>query len=127
MLNNKGFTLLEALIAILLLAILTLWNMQAMLTAYGFTSRNQIRDEAVLVVGEELTDYRNKPFSTLAAGTIGPTNIQRQIRNYDQSFTVNTDIVNQEAGIAYSVKVTASWVHKGNAYTYSATTIVGDK
>jgi hypothetical protein len=104
-----------------------LWTMQAMISAYSLTGRNQIRDEAVRLVGEILTDYRNTPFSALAPGTVTPPAINRQIRNYDQTFTVNTTITSEVPGVAYSVEVKADWTHNGSNYNYSATTIVGDK
>jgi hypothetical protein len=104
-----------------------LWTTQAMISAYSLTGRNQIRDEAVRLVGEFLTDYRNTPYSSLAPGTVAPLTINRQIRNFDQTFTVNSKITSEVPGIAFSVEVKADWTHNGSNYNYTATTIVGDK
>lgn len=98
-----------------------------MLAAYSLTSRNQIRDEAVRLAGETLTDLRNTPFSSLSAGTMATLNIQRQIRNYDQAFTVEREITSEVAGLAYSADVTVNWTFKGKNYTYNSTTIIADK
>lgn len=125
--NRKGFTLLESVISILLLSLIMLWSMQSMLAAYSLTSRNQIRDEAVRLAGETLTDLRNTPFSSLSAGTMATLNIQRQIRNYDQAFTVEREITSEVAGLAYSADVTVNWTFKGKNYTYNSTTIIADK
>lgn len=125
--NDTGFTLLEAMIAILLLASITLWTMQGMLTAYKFTSRNQIRDEAVRLAEEILTDLRNTPFASLSAGTLPNLNISRQINNYDQSYTIDRNVTSQVPGLAYSVDVVVNWAFHGIDYNYSASTIIADK
>lgn len=126
-LNKKGFTLLEAMIAMVLLGAITLWTMQSMITAYNFTSRNQIRDEAIKLSAETLTDLRNTPFSAHSLGNMGVLNITRQIRNYAQSYTVNRTITSQVAGTAYSADVIVNWTYKGTNYSYTATTILADK
>lgn len=124
--DNKGFSLLEAVIATLLLSVMMLWTMQSMISAYSFSGRNHLRDEAVRLAGEALTDARNTPYASLTPGTTTNT-IQRQIRSFDVGYTVEQVVATEVASIAYSVVITVEWRHEGNDYDYSVATIVGDK
>lgn len=125
-LNNQGFTLIEAIIATLLLSVMMLWSVQGMIGTYQYASRNHLRDEAVRLAGEELTDARNTPYATLAAGTTTRT-VQRQIRSYDVTYTITEVVATALANIAYSIQITVVWNYGGTPYQYQVTTLVGDK
>ena len=124
--TNSGFSLLETVIATLLLTVMMLWSVQGMITAYNYTGRNQLRDEGVRLAGEALTDARNTPYISLSSGTTTKT-VARQIRSYDLNYTVDQVVVSEIANLAYSVEITVKWQHKGKNYQYQVATIVGDK
>lgn len=124
--TNKGFTLLEAVIAIFLLTVMMLWTIQSMVSAYSLASRNQLRDEAVRLTEEILTDDRNKPFSSFAPGTTPTYTVKRQIRNYDYDYSVDREVITEVPGLAYSITINVQWQHKGTTYNNKSTTIIGD-
>lgn len=128
-LNNKGFTLLEAMIAISLLTFIMLWTLQGMLSAYNFAARNQHRNEGVRVAGEVLTEARNIPYATLSKQTQPSNEVRaRQIRNYSAAYTVKKTVTPIGTdGLACSVNIVVSWIHKGIPYNYTVSTIVADK
>lgn len=124
--DKFGFTLLEAIIATLILSLTMLWTMQSVLSAYNYTSRNQIRDEAVRLADEILTDFRNTPFNNLVAGT-SSVDIDRQVRSYDVTFTTDRDVQSALGGLANSVEVKINWSHGGQNYDYTVSTVIGNK
>lgn len=125
--NNKGFTLIEAVISMLLLTVMMLWTIQSMISAYNYAGRNQLRDEAVRISEELLTTARNTSYAALSPGTTPAYTITRQIRNYDYPFAIDREVVTEVPGLAYSVSVNVGWSHKGKNYNHTATTIIGDK
>ncbi|WP_159441231.1 type IV pilus modification PilV family protein [Desulfopila aestuarii] len=125
--NNKGFTLIESVIAILLLTLMMLWTIQAMISAYGYASRNQLRDEAVRLSEELLTTERNTAYAALTPGITPTYTISRQIRNFDHAYSIDRTVTSEVPGLAYSVAINVGWTDKGKTYNYSATTIIGDK
>jgi type IV pilus assembly protein PilV len=125
-LNNKGFTLIEATIATLLLSLIMLWSVQGMIGTYKYSTRNNLRDEAIRLAGETLTDARNTPYASLVIATTTST-VQRQIRSYDVTYTITEDVKTALPNIANSVEVTVAWTYSGTPYQYQVSTLVGDK
>lgn len=136
-LNSEGFTLLEAMLAIGILAFIMLWTLQAMLSAYDIAARNRLRNEGVRLAGEELTDVRNTPYATLLSiaqsqtPPIPPRTEQRRIRNFNANYTITRTVTAVVVGggesLACSVLVVVNWFHKGAAYNCTVSTIVADK
>lgn len=134
-LNSEGFTLLEAMLAIGILAFIMLWTLQAMISAYDIAARNRLRNEGVRLAGEELTDVRNTPYATLLSIAQSqtppiPKTEQRRIRNFNANYTITrtvTAVVVGGESLACSVLVVVNWLHKGTAFNCTVSTIVADK
>ncbi len=124
--NNKGFTLLEAMIAILLLSLIMLMALQGLMSAYIYVDRSSLRDEAVRISDTMLTTARNTAYTNLnTLDTTGsPVDVTRQIRSYDVTYSVTTTVTTVSP--LRSVKITVTWNHKGTPYTYTDTTLIGD-
>ena len=121
--GNKGFTLVEALVALVILAILLLGLLSALIITYEHSTRNIIRDEAVKIANEYAETYRNMGIGNIPANQ--SITVNRKIRNSVVAFTikvVSSDIV---AGKIKQVKITVSWTYKGKTYSHTIETLVG--
>lgn len=121
--DRKGFTLLEVLIAITLLALMVLALYHSAATIMIRNVENSIADEAVKIANEKIEDLRNTKFSTLSPGNSTET-ITRHIRNFDQPFTVITGINIYDT--AAKVTVDVNWQYKGGNHTYRIETVIAD-
>ena len=130
-LNNKGMTLIEMLIALMLLLITSLAMMQTSLLAIQTNLANSLRDEAVNVAEERMNDLRNEPFTTtplftsdaLLSGTT-TTTVTRKIRASSVPFDVRRTVAPDIDANTKQVSVTVAWSYKNVPYTHSITTIL---
>jgi len=100
--SQRGFTLVEVLVALVIVAIILLGNMAALSLSYRKNLQNILRDEAVKVAQEEMERYRD---SGACDASVTRT---RQIRNYQWNFTVNCDENPLSGGIT-QVTIRVSW------------------
>ncbi len=121
LLNKKGFTIIEALVSLSILAIVLLGLLAGVLKSYEIVVRNQIRDDAVKITQEILEEMRNSDFDNLPT-SISP--ISRQIRNYSVTFTPEIDITDVIQGQVKKVSITVNWSYKGKNYSYTAETLI---
>jgi prepilin-type N-terminal cleavage/methylation domain-containing protein len=68
--DNKGFTLIEALIAIIILAIVSVLMVQGVNLARKAYSSNRIKTEASSIANREIEKIRSTPFADVSVGTI---------------------------------------------------------
>jgi prepilin-type N-terminal cleavage/methylation domain-containing protein len=136
--NNKGLTLVEVLIAMVVFLLVSLAMMQTALVGIDANSRNFLRDEAVNVTEMRMNEARNVPFASLISDA-ADVPIVRNIRNMTGGVTFNTRVVvteldgdgnlgTDDANIK-QINVTTTWewrdntVANGNAYTHRISTI----
>jgi prepilin-type N-terminal cleavage/methylation domain-containing protein len=130
-----GFTLVEVMIALIIMLIVFLALMQTALVGIDSNMINTLRNEAVNIAEIRMNEARNSPFDSLVSGSQIE---RRKIRNLkdpsnpslDFPFTKNTNITNI-GGDNKQVNITVTWewkektVANGNPYTHSITTIRG--
>ncbi|MDA8424266.1 MAG: prepilin-type N-terminal cleavage/methylation domain-containing protein [Nitrospiraceae bacterium] len=119
--DNRGMTLIEVLIAFVLVAITAAALMKTTLLAMNVNVINEMRDEAVNVAEQQMNDLRNTPFVSLSTGTEPP--ITRSIRgitcSYSPQVTV-TDINDQSK----EVSLTISWSYRSQQYQHTIATVL---
>lgn len=120
--NKKGMTLVEVMIALVVLLFVSLAMMQTALLSIDSNMINILRDEAVSIAEMSMDEARNTAFDNLIAGTT-TTPVQRNIRNIrDFEYTVTRSVTG--SGDTRQVVITVTWNWKGNLYTHSITSIV---
>lgn len=137
--NNQGFTLIEAMIAILVMTFIMLGTMTWMISIYRTSTDNMVREEAVKLTQEVMERMRNRRFDSLTAGT-NSTLTTRYVQKRPIDFEVTRTLTNQVANIAFSLRVNVMWdrnldvdrtdtsVIDGNYDgNYTAITILGNK
>ena len=136
--NNKGLTLVEVLIALVVSLLVSLAMMQTALVGIDANTRNILRDEAVNVTEMRMSEARNMPFASLISDA-ADVPVTRNIRNIGGGVTFITRRVITEldgdGNLATDdannkqINITVTWewrdntVANGNPYTHRITTI----
>jgi len=139
---NKGFTLIEALVALFLLALVLLGLLAGLLTVHQYNLMNLLRDEAGSIAQECIENLRSQPFASLTAtdipcdnpttvavgtpclNTAGVNIVSRQIRNVNTTYRVGWTIVDRGANLK-EVDVRVCWNYRGRDYSYVFKTFIG--
>jgi type IV pilus assembly protein PilV len=129
LLNKKGVTLVEMLIALVILLIVSLALMQTALLGISTNVKNQLRDEAVAVAEMRMNELRSLPFPVLPAtndlteGVYPETGIPRSFRGFSITFTPTRTVSVINAN-SRQITVDVAWSYKGQSYTHGITTIM---
>ena len=139
--SERGFTLIEALVALVLLAIILLGLLAGLLTTYQYSLLNFLRDEAKSVAQECLENIRSIPFPNIptvnidcnSATTVsvqipclntgGANLVSRQVRNTNVTYRVGWTVTDR--GNLKEVYVRVCWNYRGRDHSYEARTFVG--
>lgn len=132
LLNKKGMTLIEVMIALIILLIVMLALMQTVTLGINSNVSNLLRDEATNIAELRITELRNKLFTDgILAATAGTNEapVKREFRNFDVDFTPRRTIADLDGdNKRVDINITWEWrsrtVASGNPYTYTVSTIV---
>ena len=132
LLNKKGMTLIEVMIALVILLIVMLALMQTTTLGINSNVTNLLRDEATRIAEQRITELRNTLFTdgALAATAGADDGLEtREFRNFAVDFTRRrtiTDLGGDDKRV--DINITWEWrnrtVASGNPYTYTVSTIV---
>jgi type IV pilus assembly protein PilV len=122
--NNRGFTLIEVLVSIIILTVGLLGLLQVVNVSIAHNLNNQFRNEAIAVADRTMNTIKMAPFDNIAVGTAF-SNISCPLnlgyKNYSVT-TVTTALTNSTQ--TRSVNVLVAWHHKGQRYTHSIVSLV---
>jgi prepilin-type N-terminal cleavage/methylation domain-containing protein len=128
LLNKKGLTLVEVMIALVVLLIVSLALMQTALVSIDANMANILRDEAVSIAEMRMNEARNTPFNSLV-GTLNTTVLRnfRNVANFQYNVTrtvtdLNTD--NKQVNITVTWEWKENTVANGHPLTHNITSIV---
>ncbi len=121
--RSRGFTLLEVLVAMLILLFGMLGSMMAFTTVSERNLQNALRNEAVHIAQEHLERVRNTRYDAVPVGqNIFP--VQRQFRKGFHMFNITQTVV---AGTNMKhVTVIIQWSFRERNFTYSSETLLGE-
>ncbi len=123
--NRRGVTLVEVLIALVVLLIVFMGLMQVSIVAIQGNMRNVLRDEAVRLTADRMNRLRSVSFDhadlTATAGTDDPV-INRAVRAATVNFTVRRIIADIDANHK-QVTLTTTWAWQGENFTHSISTV----
>lgn len=119
--NNKGFTLVEVMIALVVLLFVFLALMQTALMSIDSNMVNVLREEAISIAEEQMTDVRNTAYADVAS--VAAATVSRNIRNVQGfDYTVTRTVADNTTTKQVAITVTWSW--KNDAYRHQITTIL---
>lgn len=120
-LNCSGFTLIEVMIAfvIILIVMLGLLNLTAQVVAVNV--KNTVRDEAIKVAEEVIEQERAKPFEDIKSGQ---KTIKRNLRNFSIPYTVTINVPATPSTDAKIINVTVTWQYRGTNYNHTISSLI---
>ncbi len=132
--NKQGFTLVEVLITLLILAIGMLASTVGIMKAFDQSLRNEMRSEAIKIAQEQQEAVRNMDYATIpqipAYATPGGVIINRQIRKTTLPFHVTCSLPAPPAALtgmgARLIVFTVTWQFQNKPavpYSYVLQTI----
>jgi len=123
--NKKGMTLIEVMIALLILMIVSMALMQTALLGMRENLRNALRDEAVNVADQRMNELRSAPTASIPFGSQTETEIERKFRASTMRFKPTRTVTQIGADPSTrQITMAVSWVYSGRTYTHSVTTIM---
>lgn len=120
--NNRGFTLVELMVAMLITLVGLVGLLQAVNMAMEHNLRNQLRDEAVLIGEQWMGNLKSRGFSRISTPFNAPKQVPSQLRGGNFSFTVRRPCESTGAS-AKTLKVKVDWTYKGIGYTHQVSSI----
>lgn len=142
--NSKGVSLVEVMIALVVLLFVFMGLLQAALLGIDSNMRNILRDEAVNITAMSMEEARSMPFDSVVSETAPITGadcpgtftvgqrLPRNLRNMTKDFCVNLScwdlehskdcVVNDSTCNTKRINVRVIWNWKGEDYIHSATT-----
>jgi prepilin-type N-terminal cleavage/methylation domain-containing protein len=125
--NKQGFTLIEVMVALLILAFGLTASMVGIMKALDQNMRSEMRNDAIKIAQEQEEMVRNMPYTNIATLPT-PQTISRQVRNllvnYTVTFTQPT-VVASPLGMGMTLtQFTIQWTYKKQQYYYVLQTVV---
>lgn len=117
--NNNGFTLVEVLVAMVIMVIGLFGLLESVNVAMEHNLRNQLRDQAVYVGEKILNDMRGQAFD---ATFTNHTTIPMSIRGVNKKFTVDTTTTSLGAD-SKQYEVIVKWTYKSRDYQNQVMTV----
>lgn len=120
--NRQGFTLVEFLVAIVILMVGLLGLLQTVNYAIVHNMTNQLRQTALLVADERMQTEMAKGFGNIPISTANET-AQRVVSGAQYTYTVvvtNTQTTAQ----TISIDIRVSWNYKGQAYQHALASLI---
>ncbi|WP_457624066.1 type IV pilus modification PilV family protein [Persephonella sp.] len=138
--NKKGFTILEALIAMVIFSLVLIFMAQSFLLAYQLNYIKLVKDETIKIAQEQLELLRNESYSNIVTSCAGTCNnfdpaasppectINRQIRNNTVVFGKEISVSEDEPYKSVTLTICTNKKDRfGNPIKYTVTTIISNK
>jgi type IV pilus assembly protein PilV len=112
---NAGFTLVEMLMAMLVLTVGLIGLLQSVNVAYEHNARNRLRETALLVAEEQMNAFRRMTSST--GSSASRMTVSRVVAGVGKTFTVTRE--SRPIQDTRRLKVTVGWSFKNLSTTHS--------
>jgi prepilin-type N-terminal cleavage/methylation domain-containing protein len=139
LLDRKGVSLVEVMIALVILLLVFLALMQTALVSIDTNMKNVLRDEAVSIAEQKMNTVRSLPFAQILTDaaalptprdcpptfTVGER-VQRSFRNIiNKDFCTNITVTDLGiSGDNKQVNIRVIWNWKGEEFSHSITTLI---
>ena len=122
--NKKGFTLVELLVAMLVMSIGLMAVLDGLTSYIRINMENQMRHEGMRIGEAALETLRNSDFYQVQGGTVTITSPEtRRIRNYDISYTI-TWTPTSISSSSVAVQVAVTWVFRNITHRHDAASVI---
>lgn len=122
--NSRAFTLVEVMVAIMILTVGLLGMLQVINLAIATNMQNDFRNQAVLIAEEQLAQKKSLPFSNITASTQKSLNVQAPLRNTSVNYSVTYRV--DDVGNSKKIDIGVRWQFKNNTYEHVISTMVAN-
>lgn len=122
MINSRGFTLIEFLVAILILMVGLLGMLQGINLAMEKSMENVFRNEGVLVADDLMMATRNKTFASIPTTTTASF-VSRYTRGVSKNYSTQ-QIVSMPTPNTKEVIINVSWNYRNRRNSHSVSSFV---
>lgn len=120
--DKKGFTLIEVMVAILIMMVGVLGLLSTMSVAMKHNIENQRREEVIRVAEEIMSGMRTRQFGVQSA--YSTTTVKSQVRPV--TYVVTERVENVSAGTTVRYQVDVRWTYKNYSALHTIVTIRGN-
>ncbi len=125
--NNSGFTLIEVMVALVLLLIMSLGTLLGLMKTMHSINRNQYREEAKQIAQLKLDETLARPYADIANVTT-TTNAIRVWGESEKTFTITETVNETFANEGKTISVIVSWeIISGNTESITVTSLRGNR
>ncbi len=124
--DNRGLTLIEVMMAMLISFIVFLGLTETILIAVNANVQNALRDEGVRVAEAEVSNTRNIPFDNVFTGSAlfpATGTVSRAFRRLSMNYSVARTVTDVDANMK-QVVITVSWTRGSKTDNTAFTTIL---
>ena len=122
--NDQGFTLVELLVAVVILMVGLLGLLQGVNVAIMENLKNELRNKALSIAEAELAIIKNRSFDSISTNTKSSVTTA-QIRSVSKQFNV-VDQVTATGTNTKNIQVGVSWTHKGVTFEQTISTLLSN-
>ncbi|GAB7026264.1 prepilin-type N-terminal cleavage/methylation domain-containing protein [Geotalea toluenoxydans] len=117
--SDRGFTLVELLVAMVITMVGLLGLLQAVNVATEHNLRNQLRDEAGRIADEQMKYMRERPFSNVST----PRIIKGDMRGFKKDYVVVLESKSMTPSTSRELIITVGWLYKNASSHYQLRTV----
>lgn len=123
--NSNGFTLIEFLVALVIMMVGLLGLLQAVNLALNHNLQNDLRNTAVMLGDEKMSDAMKKGYDSLVVGQ-RQYSTSRRVLNAMKNYSVSTTVAPVSSGkdTSRQVTISVSWRHKNIRYDHGTSGVV---
>lgn len=128
--NDSGFTLVEVLVAIVILMVGLLGVMQSLNLAIATNLQNEMRTQGTMIGESQMAKIKSLPFDRITGADersfTMPVNMRSTIINYTVTKKVDSIPPLAISPTMKRVNVGVSWTHRGNNHDYVVSGVVAE-
>ncbi len=121
-LNRRAFTLVEVMVAVVILTVGLLGMLQVINLAISANLQNDLRNQAVLIAEEQMARERSLPFDNITASSEKSIRVTLPMRSAFANYSVTMGVSN--IGNSKKIDIGVRWQLKRNRYEHAVSTMV---
>ncbi len=122
--NEKGMTLIEIVISLLILSVVALAAMQTALVSMNANLQNELRAAAVNIADNRMNEVREWDFDTGIVPNASIASESQAFRGFTKTYTSSPLGVQTIDLNTKQITITVTWQFRGQTYSHSISSIV---